>query len=238
MVSHCPYPLLTAAIGICFSMTTVFRSDVLANAMQRIVDQAAPLPVCFVRTVIQAVTTYKSLVPFVANSVLPKLVVKRVWEMPQLWEGFVRLVRVLGRASFGALLQMPLEQIREVVEKQPTLKAPLKTFLANKPAARNQLASVGSASSLCADPSDFRRRPSPGCGACRRDCYGGVILHTSDISSDIAHACCMAFAVGAARDERCTGSQWECPFFKVQVVSARMWQIRTESSEAMSRLLA
>lgn len=130
------------AIGICFSMTTVFRSDVLANAMQRIVDQPAALPVCFVRTVIQAMRTYKSLVPFIANNVLPKLVAKRIWEMPQLWDGFVHLVRLLGQASFGTLLQMPLEQIRDLVERQPALKAPLKTFVANKPQARNQLASV------------------------------------------------------------------------------------------------
>lgn len=130
------------AIGICFSMTTVFRSDVLANAMQRIVDLPSPLPVCFVRTVIQAMRTYKSLVPFIANNVLPKLVAKRIWEMPQLWDGFVHLVRLLGQASFGTLLQMPLEQIREVVERQPALKGPLKAFVANKPQARNQLSSV------------------------------------------------------------------------------------------------
>lgn len=130
------------AIGICFSMTTVFRSDVLANAMQRIVDLPTPLPTCFVRTVIQAMRTYKSLVPFIANNVLPKLVAKRIWEMPQLWDGFVHLVRLLGQASFGTLLQMPLDQIKDLVDRQPALKAPLKTFVANKPQARNQLASV------------------------------------------------------------------------------------------------
>jgi len=123
-------------------MTTVFRSDVFANAMQRIVDQPGTLPVCFMRTVIKAVAMYRSLVPFVANNVVPKLVAKRVWEMPQLWEGFVRLVPVLGQASFGALLQMPIDQIRDVVEKQPSVKAPLKAWLANKPTARNQLAPI------------------------------------------------------------------------------------------------
>lgn len=133
---------LTVAIGICFSMTTVFRSDVFANAMQRIVDQPGTLPVGFVRTVIKAVAMYKSLVPFVANNVVPKLVARKVWDMPQLWEGFVLLLRVLGQAAFGALLQMPMEQIRDVVEKQPTLRGPLKAFLANKPAARNQLAAL------------------------------------------------------------------------------------------------
>ncbi|KAL1405143.1 hypothetical protein Q8F55_008768 [Vanrija albida] len=130
------------AIGFCFSMTTVFRSDVLANAMQRIVDQPTPIPVIFVRTIIQAVTTYKSLIPFVANNVVPKLVAKRVWEQPKLWDGFVRLLRPLGQATFNALLQMPVERIHEVVEKQPTLRAPLKTFLSNKPAARAQLAQI------------------------------------------------------------------------------------------------
>lgn len=134
--------LTLSAIGICFSMTTVFRSDVLANAMQRIVDQPTPIPVIFVRTIIQAVTTYKSLIPFVANNVVPKLVAKRVWEQPKLWDGFVRLLRPLGQATFNALLQMPVERIHEVVEKQPTLRAPLKTFLSNKPAARAQLAQI------------------------------------------------------------------------------------------------
>ncbi|EEB94564.1 hypothetical protein MPER_06601, partial [Moniliophthora perniciosa FA553] len=47
-------------IGICFSMTDVFRSQILAVVMQQIVDEPT-LPVLFLRTVIQAVTTYKSL---------------------------------------------------------------------------------------------------------------------------------------------------------------------------------
>lgn len=133
-----------AAIRICFTMTTVFRSDVLANAMQRIVDQApeTPLPKVFIRTIIQALKPYKSLVPFVANNIIPKLIGRKIWENPELWEGFSLLIRMLGQASFGALLQMPIEQIRQIMEKQPALKAPLKTFLANKPAARNSLAAI------------------------------------------------------------------------------------------------
>lgn len=38
------------AIGICFSMTDVFRSEILAVVMQQIVDEPA-LPVLFLRTV-------------------------------------------------------------------------------------------------------------------------------------------------------------------------------------------
>lgn len=39
-----------SAIGICFSMTDVFRSEILAVVMQQIVDEPV-LPVLFLRTV-------------------------------------------------------------------------------------------------------------------------------------------------------------------------------------------
>ena len=129
------------AIGMCFSMTTVFRSDVLANAMQRIADLPA-LPMIFMRTIIQAVTTYKSLGPFVANYVLPKLIAKKIWTNPQLWDGFIRLARRIAPASFGALVQLPKEWLRDVVEKQPALKQGLKGFLAGKPGTKEVLVEV------------------------------------------------------------------------------------------------
>ncbi|WRT69315.1 uncharacterized protein IL334_006299 [Kwoniella shivajii] len=131
------------AIGICFSMTTVFRSDVLANSMSRIAD-SANLPVVFLRTIIQVVTTYKSLIPFVANHILPKLIstTKKIWETPPIWDGFIRLAKLIAPASFGALLQLPKEQLKEVVKKQPALKGGLKTFLMNKPGSKAALAEI------------------------------------------------------------------------------------------------
>ena len=130
------------AIGICFSMTTVFRSDVLASALQRVADLPS-LPVVFLRTVIQAASTYKSLIPFIANNVLSKLVGKRIWETPQLWDGFVLLAKKIAPASYGSLLQLPKEQLRDVVERQPALRVGLKGFLAGKPEARRGLLGVG-----------------------------------------------------------------------------------------------
>lgn len=129
------------AIGICFSMTAVFRSDVLASALTRIADLPT-LPLVFMRTVIQAVSTYKSLVPFVANTVLPKLVSKKIWTNPQLWDGFVKVARLLAPHSFGALLQLPKEWLKDVVEKQPALRGGLKTFLGSKPQAKAALVEV------------------------------------------------------------------------------------------------
>ncbi|KZP11483.1 hypothetical protein FIBSPDRAFT_800184 [Athelia psychrophila] len=119
------------AIGICFSMTDVFRSEILGSVMQQIVDEPV-LPVLFLRTVIQAVTTYKSLVGFVSQTLLPRLVTKKVWTNAPLWEGFIRCAKVIAPASFGVLLQLPKEQLREVVDKQPGLKSGLRDYVTKK----------------------------------------------------------------------------------------------------------
>lgn len=82
--------------------------------------------------VIQAVTTYKSLVGFVSQTLLPRLVTKKVWTNAPLWEGFIRCAKVIAPASFGVLLQLPKEQLREVVDKQPGLKSGLRDYVTKK----------------------------------------------------------------------------------------------------------
>ncbi|KAJ4473814.1 Symplekin tight junction protein C terminal-domain-containing protein [Lentinula aciculospora] len=119
------------AIGICFSMTDVFRSEILAVVMQQIMDEPV-LPVLFLRTVIQAVTTYKSLVGFVSTTLLSRLITKKIWTNPLLWEGFIHCAKVIAPASFGALLQLPKDQLRELVDKQPSLKAGLRDYVTKK----------------------------------------------------------------------------------------------------------
>ncbi|ORY92427.1 Symplekin tight junction protein C terminal-domain-containing protein [Leucosporidium creatinivorum] len=119
------------AIAICFSMSDAFRPEVLAAFMQQLVDEPV-LPVLFMRTVIQAVTTYKTLQPFVSATLLPRLISKKVWETGPLWEGFIRCAKVISPHSFAALLLLPQEQLKDVVEKQPTLKGPLREYVKQK----------------------------------------------------------------------------------------------------------
>ncbi|KAG8920094.1 hypothetical protein FRC01_000934 [Tulasnella sp. 417] len=128
------------AIGICFAMSDVFTSEILAVVMQQLVD-APTLPVLFMRTVIQAVTTYKNLINFVATTLFSRLIVKKVWTNPQLWEGFIRCARITSPVSFGALLQLPKEQLREVVDKQPSLRDGLRDFVIKKERNKQKLAS-------------------------------------------------------------------------------------------------
>jgi hypothetical protein len=140
-------------------MTTVFRSDILATSLSRILDQTQlapvpsqisasidpanpslqisqapqqtlkPLPPILLRTIIQTLTTYKSLLPFIANSILPKLIQRKIWETPQLWDGFMIVVKIMGSASFGGLMQLPRERLREVVKKVAGIGEGLKGYL-------------------------------------------------------------------------------------------------------------
>ncbi|KAJ7224372.1 Symplekin tight junction protein C terminal-domain-containing protein [Mycena pura] len=127
------------AISVCFSMTDVFRSEILAVVMQQIMDEPV-LPVLFLRTVIQAVTTYKSLVGFVSTTLLSRLITKKIWTNPRLWEGFIWCAKVIAPASFGALLQLPKDQLRELVDKQPSLKAGLRDYVTKKATNKTRVA--------------------------------------------------------------------------------------------------
>ncbi|PSR72823.1 hypothetical protein PHLCEN_2v11320 [Hermanssonia centrifuga] len=119
------------AIGVCFSMSDIFRSEILAVVMNQLVDEPV-LPTLFLRTVIQAVTTYRSLVSFVSSTLLTRLITKKIWTNPPLWEGFIRCAKVIAPASFGALLQLPKDQLRELADKQPSLKAGLREYVMKK----------------------------------------------------------------------------------------------------------
>ncbi|KIL69469.1 hypothetical protein M378DRAFT_99051 [Amanita muscaria Koide BX008] len=144
------------AIGICFSMTDVFRSEILAIVMQQIMDESV-LPVLFLRTVIQAVTTYKSLVGFVSTTLLSRLITKKIWTNPPLWEGFIRCAKVIAPASFGALLQLPKDQLRELLDKQPSLKAGLRDYVTKK--APNRARGAGFLD-IFGEPGEGERGPS------------------------------------------------------------------------------
>ncbi|XP_006461965.1 hypothetical protein AGABI2DRAFT_206048, partial [Agaricus bisporus var. bisporus H97] len=129
------------AIGICFSMTDIFRSEVLGAVMQQLVDEAV-LPTLFLRTVIQAVKVYKTLVGFVSTTLLSRLITKKIWTNPPLWEGFIRCAKETAPSSFNALLQLPKDQLRELVDKQPSLKTSLRDYVTKRAPNKARLAGL------------------------------------------------------------------------------------------------
>lgn len=87
-------------------------------------------------------TTYKNLVGFVSTTLLSRLITKKIWTNPPLWEGFIRCAKVIAPASFGALLQLPREQLKELISKQPALKEDLREYVIRRAGPKARLLDV------------------------------------------------------------------------------------------------
>uniref|UniRef100_A0A7N1A2C5 Symplekin n=1 Tax=Kalanchoe fedtschenkoi TaxID=63787 RepID=A0A7N1A2C5_KALFE len=72
-----PLKKITDACSACFEQRIVFTQQVLAKALSQMVDQT-PLPLLFMRTVIQAIDAFPNLVDCVME-ILLKLVGKQIW---------------------------------------------------------------------------------------------------------------------------------------------------------------
>ncbi|KAJ4850650.1 hypothetical protein Tsubulata_037952 [Turnera subulata] len=127
---------ITDACSACFEQRTVFTQQVLARALNQMVDQT-PLPLLFMRTVIQAIDAFPSLVDFVME-ILSKLVSRQVWKMPKLWVGFMKCVSQTRPHSFHVLLQLPPPQLESALNKHANLRGPLATF-ASQPSMKDSL---------------------------------------------------------------------------------------------------
>jgi symplekin len=80
------------ATTLCFATPQIFTQEIIAVVLQQLVDQSK-LPTLMMRTVIQSVTLYKELSGFV-NSIMQRLIQKKIWTLPKLWEGFIRCCAV------------------------------------------------------------------------------------------------------------------------------------------------
>lgn len=69
-----------------------------------------------------------------STTLLSRLITKKIWTNPALWQGFIHCAKAIAPASFGALLQLPKEQLREIVDKQPGLKSGLRDHVMKRAA--------------------------------------------------------------------------------------------------------
>ncbi|TPX72985.1 hypothetical protein SpCBS45565_g00144 [Spizellomyces sp. 'palustris'] len=116
------------ATTICFTCQNVFKGEVLAVVLQQLVDQSK-LPTLFMRTVIQSVNQYPALVNFVTN-ILLKLINKKVWSAPKLWEGFIRCCLIIFPASMQVLQSLPRPHVADALKRSPKLKSALQAHIA------------------------------------------------------------------------------------------------------------
>lgn len=127
---------ITDTCSACFEQRTVFTQQVLAKALSQMVDQS-PLPLLFMRTVIQAIDAFPTLVDFVME-ILSKLVNKQVWRMPKLWVGFLKCVSQTQPHSFHVLLKLPPPQLESALNKYAIMREPLAAY-ASQPSVKSSL---------------------------------------------------------------------------------------------------
>lgn len=78
ILHHCPisFLVITLATTLCLNERSIYTHDVLAVVIQQLVD-VNPIPVLFMRTVLQALSFYPKMVGFVMN-ILQRLITKQV----------------------------------------------------------------------------------------------------------------------------------------------------------------
>ncbi|OEL35514.1 Symplekin [Dichanthelium oligosanthes] len=118
---------VTDACTACFEQRTVFTQQVLEKSLNLLVDRI-PIPLLFMRTVIQALDAFPALVDFVME-ILSRLVNKQIWKMPKLWVGFLKLAFQTQPRSFDVLLKLPPPQLEYTLNKYPNLRTPLSSFV-------------------------------------------------------------------------------------------------------------
>ncbi|KAI3474213.1 hypothetical protein Pfo_029001 [Paulownia fortunei] len=131
-----PLKKVTDACNACFEQRHIFSQQVLAKVLNQLVEQI-PLPLLFMRTVLQAIGAFPSLVEFIME-ILSRLVSKQIWKYPKLWVGFMKCALLTKPQSFGVLLQLPTAQLENAMNRTPALKAPLVAH-ASQPHIRSSL---------------------------------------------------------------------------------------------------
>lgn len=118
-----PLKKVTDACNACFEQRQLFTQQVIAKVLNQLVEQI-PLPLLFMRTVLQAIGAFPALVDFIMD-ILSRLVSKQIWKFPKLWVGFLKCAQLTQPHSFSVLLQLPQAQLEGALNKIPALKAPL-----------------------------------------------------------------------------------------------------------------
>ncbi|KAL0084168.1 Symplekin tight junction protein C terminal-domain-containing protein [Phycomyces blakesleeanus] len=128
MEENVPLQKAVEAINICFTMPDTFEAKHVATALQHLVEQPK-IPLLLMVTMIRTVAVYKSLNNFIL-SLLVKLISKRVWAYPKLWDGFVKCtertlpdsVKVLSSSA------LPNAQLKDIVLRIPGVRSPLREY--------------------------------------------------------------------------------------------------------------
>lgn len=120
-----PLKKLIDCTNLCFQMKDIFTPKVLSISIQQLV-QYTPLPMLFMRTVIQTSKVAPQLKGFIVN-LLARLIGKKIWEDVRQWQGFLMCASILS--AFPVLLQLPAPHLQAALKRMPDLKPKLCNFV-------------------------------------------------------------------------------------------------------------
>ncbi|XP_018018176.2 symplekin [Hyalella azteca] len=135
----CDVKTVIKATGLCFQERSIYTAEVLAEVLQQLLDEPV-IPTLFMRTVIMTLTHHPQLLSLII-SVLLKLIEKKVWEQPKIWEGFVKCCERASPQCVAVLLQLPIQQLSDAFEASSMLKNTLATHI--KSLTKHQKSSIG-----------------------------------------------------------------------------------------------
>lgn len=114
-----------AALKICFEMIGVFTEEVVATALQKIME-ASYIPDMLMRTVLMARKLYPRLDPYIRETVIlgtHGVIRKKVWTVPAMWTGFVAYCVAVQDRCLTMLVRLPYQKLTEVLSSEGELKS-------------------------------------------------------------------------------------------------------------------
>ncbi|TFJ83073.1 hypothetical protein NSK_005595 [Nannochloropsis salina CCMP1776] len=91
-------------------------------------EKSLPVPYAYMRSVILAIRAYPGLKPVVANTLVPKLVEREIWNtQPRVWEGLILLPKYIGTRELTekmneALFTLPTSLLQDLLKKNPDIR--------------------------------------------------------------------------------------------------------------------
>ena len=111
------------ATKICFAEKSIYKQEELSIVLNKLMEEN-PIPILFMRTVIQSLTMYPRMLGFIVN-ILQRLISKQVWKQKVVWDGFIKCCEKTMPQSYPVMLQLPPQQLEQFLEEAPKLREPL-----------------------------------------------------------------------------------------------------------------
>lgn len=117
-----------AASRACFDMRAVFKQEVVAKAIQQLVERTE-IPGMLMRTVLLARVYHPELEKYLTENVMLRLIEKRVWLDASLWEGF--LMYCENVKGLNIVLRLPTAQLDDALTKKVGLVKMFQELVSN-----------------------------------------------------------------------------------------------------------